>query len=42
MRRNEEKAEMFAQQRATKFQPHDIQSHINPTPDYQKIKLIKQ
>lgn len=34
MRRNDEKAELFAQHLASVFQPHDIQSRIDPKPVY--------
>lgn len=35
VRSNNEKAETFAQYLATVFQPHNIQTNINPLPEYQ-------
>lgn len=40
-RRDEEKAELFAQHLASVFQPHDIQSNINPIKIYQDERTIK-
>lgn len=42
VRRNNEKAELFARHLATVFQPHDIQSAIDPTPDYQPSVTIRR
>lgn len=40
-RRDDEKAELFAQHLATIFKPHDIQSDINTTKIFQPNKIIK-
>lgn len=39
MRRKQYKTGVFAQHLV--FEPHDIQSDIDQTPDYQKVKVIK-
>lgn len=41
VRKNNEKAELFARHLATIFQTHDIQSNIDSTPIYQPTMIIK-